>query len=123
MKTLVAIEVASNTDRHIATEVVMRYAGLVAILCRDPSHCTMKGVSDVLKELEDHADAVLRLEAEAEKHREAIRELLPKARAASSKNGPARLERIIKGVYVKDTISRWTKDVAIPRGKNAPAER
>lgn len=83
----------------------------------------MKGVSDVLKELEDHADAVLRLEAEAEKHREAIRELLPKARAASSKNGPARLERIIKGVYVKDTISRWTKDVAIPRGKNAPAER
>lgn len=79
----------------------------------------MRGVSDVLKELEEHADAVLRLEAEAEEHRKAIRELLPKARAA--KNGPAKLERVIKGVYVRDTISRWTKDVAVPRGKAARA--
>jgi hypothetical protein len=79
----------------------------------------MRGVSDVLKELEDHADAVLRLEAEAAEHRAAIRRLLRVARAESSKNGPARLERVIKGVYVRDSISRWTKDVAAPRGKKA----
>lgn len=81
----------------------------------------MRGVTDVLKELEGHADEVLRLEAEAEEHRAAIRDLLPKARAASVKNGPAKLERVIKGVYVRDTISRWTKDVAVPRGKKARA--
>lgn len=81
----------------------------------------MKGVTDVLRELEDHADAVLRLEAEANEHRAAIRELLPKARAENVKNGPARLERVIKGVYVRDSISRWTKDVAPPRGKKAQA--
>ena len=75
----------------------------------------------MLKELEDHAVEVVRLEAEAEAHRKAIRELLPKARAASAKNGPAKLERVIKGVYVRDTISRWTKDVAVPRGKKAIA--
>lgn len=73
----------------------------------------------LLKELAEHADAVLRLEAEAAEHRAAIRELLPKARAASSKNGPARLERVIKSVYVRDTISRWTQHVAPPRGKKA----
>lgn len=77
----------------------------------------------MLKELEEHADAVLRLEAEAEDHRKAIRELLVKARAESAKNGPAKLERVIKGVYVRDTISRWTKDVAVPRGKKAAAAR
>jgi len=81
----------------------------------------MKGVSDVLKELEEHADAVLRLEAEAAGHRAEIRKLLRQARAESSKNGPARLERVIKGVYVRDSISRWTKDVAVPRGKKAQA--
>lgn len=75
----------------------------------------------MLKELEDHADAVLRLESEAEGHRKAIRELLPKARAADVKNGPAKLERVIKGVYVRDSISRWTKDVAPPRTKKAKA--
>jgi hypothetical protein len=79
----------------------------------------MRGVSDVLKELEDHADAVIRLEAEAAEHRKAIRQLLRVARAESAKNGPARLERVIKGVYVRDSISRWTKDVAVPRGKKA----
>ena len=81
----------------------------------------MKGVSDVLKELADHADEVIRLEAEAEEHRKVIRGLLRKARAQSAKNGPARLERVIKGVYVRDTISRWTHDVAPPRGKKAEA--
>jgi hypothetical protein len=81
----------------------------------------MRDVEDVLKELEDHADAVVRLEAEAEQHRAAIRELLPKARAADVKNGPAKLERVIKGVYVRDSISRWTKDVAPPRTKKAKA--
>ena len=75
----------------------------------------------MLKELEEHADAVLRLEAEADGHRAEIRKLLLKARAADVKNGPARLERVIKGVYVRDTISRWTKDVAVPRGKKAQA--
>lgn len=88
---------------------------------RDPGHCTMRGVSDVLEELADHADAVLRLEAEAEEHRAEIRKLLVKARAESAKNGPAKLERVIKGVYVKDSISRWTKHVAQPRGKKAEA--
>ncbi len=73
----------------------------------------------MLKELAEHADEVLRLEAEAEKHRTAIRELLPKARAADVKNGPAKLERVIKAVYARDTISRWTADVAPPRGKKA----
>jgi hypothetical protein len=81
----------------------------------------MKDVGDVLKELEEHAEAVVRLEAEAEEHRKAIRELLPLARAASAKNGPAKLERVIKSVYVRDTISRWTKHVAVPRGKKAMA--
>jgi hypothetical protein len=47
--------------------------------------------------------------------------LLPKARAADVKNGPAKLERVIKGVYVRDSISRWTKDVAPPRTKKAKA--
>ena len=94
---------------------------LIAILNRDRCHCTMKGVSDVLKELEEHADAVLRLEAEAEEHRKEIRRLLVEARAESPKNGPARLERVIKGVYVKDSISRWTKHVAQPRGPKAIA--
>ena len=73
----------------------------------------------LLKELAEHADAVLRLEATAAEHRAAIRELLPQARAASSKNGPAMLERVIKGVYVRDTISRWTQGIAPPRGKKA----
>lgn len=72
----------------------------------------------MLKELAEHAEAVLKLEAEAAQHREAIRELLPQARAADpKKNGPARLERVIKGVYVKDTISRWTQEFAPARGK------
>lgn len=73
----------------------------------------------LLKELADHADEVIRLEAEAEEHRAAIRKLLPKARAADVKNGPAVLERVIKVVYTRDTISRWTADVAPPRGKKA----
>ena len=74
----------------------------------------------LLEELEAHADAVLAAEAVAQEHRQAIRELLPQARAR--KVGPARLERTIKSIYVKDTISRWTKDFAVPRGKAAPAE-
>jgi hypothetical protein len=89
----------------------------VMTLRHDFSRRTMRDVGDVLDELAEHADAVVRLEAEAEAHRKAIRELLPKARAA--KNGPAKLERVIKGVYVRDTISRWTKDVAPPRGRKA----
>lgn len=71
----------------------------------------------MLSELAAEADEVVRLEAEAEKHREKIRELLTKARKAG--HGPAKLERTIHSVYVKDTISRWTKDVAVPRGKAA----
>jgi hypothetical protein len=77
-----------------------------------------KAVDGMLEELARHADEVIRLEAEAQEHREAIRELLPKARAADPKrNGPARLERVIRSVYVKDTISRWTQGIAPPRGK------
>ena len=56
-------------------------------------------------------------EAEAETHRARIRELLTDARRAG--HGPAKLERTIHSVYVKDTISRWTKDVAVPRGQRA----
>lgn len=84
-------------------------------------HVRNEQVEDkLLKELADHADAVIRLEAEAADHRAAIRELLPQARAADpKKNGPARLERVIRGVYVKDTISRWTQEFAPPRGKKA----
>src|ERR1700722_8965627 len=74
---------------------------------------------DVLKELETHAAAVLKAEAVAEEHREAIRRLLPQARKAG--HGPAKLERTIKSVYVRDTISRWTKAQAQPRGKRATA--
>jgi len=77
-----------------------------------------QAVDGLLKELAEHADAVIRLEAQAAKHREAIRDLLPKARKADpKKNGPARLERVIRSVYVKDTISRWTQEYAPPRGK------
>ena len=82
----------------------------------------MRGVSNVLKELEDLADEVIRLESEAETRRAQIRTLLRKARAENVKNGPAKLERVIKGVYVRDSISRWTKDVAPPRTKKAKAE-
>lgn len=71
----------------------------------------------MLTELAAEADEVLRLEAEAEEHRARIRKLLPDARKRG--HGPALLERTIKSVYVKDTISRWTKDVAVPRGKRA----
>lgn len=73
----------------------------------------------VLIELAAEADEVLRLEAEAEEHRRRIRKLLPDARKKG--HGPALLERTIKSVYVKDTISRWTKDVAVPRGSHADA--
>ena len=95
----------------------------VAILHRNRDQAHNEGVGDVLKELEDHAVAVLRLEAEAEKHRAIIRELLPKARAENPrKNGPAKLERTIKSVYVAGTISRWTKDFAAPRGKRGRSQ-
>ena len=73
----------------------------------------------MLKDLEDHAEAVLRLEREANDHREAIRRLLPRARAQG--HGPAELERVIRQVYVRESISRWTKDVAVPRGKTKTA--
>lgn len=90
----------------------------VATLRRDPDWTHNEGVADVLKELEEHAKAVRRLEAQAEEHRAAIRDLLPKARAENPrKNGPAKLERTIKSVYVAGTISRWTKAYAPPRGK------
>lgn len=73
----------------------------------------------MLKELETHAAAVLKAEAVAEEHRAAIRALLPDAR--SQGYGPARLERTIKSVYVRDTISKWTKEQAVPRGKRPAA--
>jgi hypothetical protein len=76
-------------------------------------------VDDVLKELAEHAEIVLQARATEAEHLAAIRELLPKARAADKRNGPAKLERVIKAVYVRDTISRWTKDYAVPRGKKA----
>jgi hypothetical protein len=38
----------------------------------------MRRVSDVLKELEEHADAVVRLEAEANKHRAESHKLIEK---------------------------------------------
>lgn len=72
-------------------------------------------MANVLKDLADHAEAVLRLEREANVHREAIRRLLPRARAQG--HGPAELERVIRQVYVRESISRWTKGVAVPRGK------
>lgn len=64
----------------------------------------------LLKELEEHAAAAVRADATADRHRQAIRELLPQARAEGA--GPAELERAIKGIYVAGTISRWTKDFA-----------
>ena len=71
-----------------------------------------------MKTLLDQLDAlgksVRRHEAAAEKDRAAIRELLPPTRKKGV--GPADLERAIHGVYVAGTISRWTKDVAVPRG-------
>jgi hypothetical protein len=88
-------------------------------LHRDMGPTHNEGVDDVLKELAEHAEIVLQARATEEEHLAAIRELLPKARAANVKNGPGALERVIKGVYVRDTISRWTKDVAPPRGKKA----
>lgn len=65
------------------------------------------GSVNVLDQLSEHADAVLRLEREANEHRAAIRKLLPRARAQG--HGPAELERVIRQVYVRETISRWTK--------------
>jgi hypothetical protein len=92
----------------------------VATLHRDPGGHHNGGVEKdldtLLKELADHAAAVKRAEKTAEEHRTAIRELLPAARTAGA--GPAKLERTIGSVFVAGTISRWTKDVAKPRGKS-----
>ena len=74
----------------------------------------------LLKELAEHAAAAKRADATADKHRNAIRELLPQARKAGA--GPAELERAILGIYVAGTISRWTRTPGAPRGrKKAPA--
>ena len=114
---------------HAVAQVVVSIAFRIAVWYDERSHdlshdlasrrwSPQNGrVDKVLEELEAHAVAVVRHETEAEKHREAIRELLPTARASGY--GPARLERTIKSVYVRDTISRWTKSVAVPRGKHA----
>lgn len=74
----------------------------------------------LLKELEEHAAAAVRADRVAERHKEAIRELLPKARAAGA--GAAELERTIQSIYVAGTISRWTKDV-VPDDKPRPGRK
>jgi ElaB/YqjD/DUF883 family membrane-anchored ribosome-binding protein len=79
----------------------------------------VEDVENDLKELAALADDVLSHEAAAEEARAAIRARLPEVRAKGV--GPAKLERTIKSVYVRDTISRWTKSVAVPRGKRAAA--
>ena len=87
----------------------------IGILRRDVDLLTMGSVRDVLKELEAEASEAIRLEKEAGEHRLRVQKLLFAARKAG--HGPALLERTIHSLYVKDTISRWTKDVAVPRGK------
>jgi hypothetical protein len=77
------------------------------------------GSVNVLDQLSEHADAVLRLEREANEHRAAIRKLLPRARAQG--HGPAELERVIRQVYVRETISRWTKARVTSHSKRAAA--
>jgi len=97
-----------------------------AILHRDPDrHQNVRMGEDLealLAELEKHAAAVVRADRVAEEHRQAIRDLLPKARQGGA--GPAELERRIKGIYAAGTISRWTAMPGAPRGrKKKPAGR
>lgn len=91
---------------------------------RDTDRHHNEKVSDeldvLLKELAEHAAAAKRADATADKHRDAIRKLLPEARKAGA--GPAELERTILSIYVAGTISRWTRTPGAPRGrKKAPA--
>lgn len=69
----------------------------------------------LLEELGKHAAAAAKADALADKHRTAIRELLPEARKKGA--GPAELERTILGIYAAGTISRWTSAFApeVPR--------
>jgi hypothetical protein len=94
----------------------------ITTLNRDPDrHHNGEVDNDVNKDLERLAALaknVRKHEAAAEKDRTAIRELLPSVRAKGV--GPADLERAIQSVFVAGTISRWTKDVAVPRGKARP---
>jgi hypothetical protein len=91
----------------------------IVTLRRDRDRHHNEEVSDdldaLLKELGEHAAAARRADATADRHRKAIRELLPKARKAGA--GPAELERTILSIYVAGTISRWTKTPGAPPGK------
>ncbi len=80
-------------------------------------NCVTMGTveDDVLAELTREADAALALEAQAQAHRNRVRELLSQARDAGY--GPADLERAIRSMYVAKTISRWTADNAAPAKK------
>jgi hypothetical protein len=128
-KTLTAIRLVMQLARLVALKAAMCYrmshrgTGRELEQRHAPRHNgrvrNEQAVDNLLEELAGHADAVIRLEAEAARHREAIRELLPKARAANPRYGPAMLERVIRSVYVKDTISRWTQGIAPPRGRKA----
>ena len=76
----------------------------------------------LLAELKGHAAAAIRADKVAAEHKDAIRELLPKARHAGA--GPAELERTIQSIYAAGTISRWTAEPGAPRGrKKKPAGR
>jgi hypothetical protein len=115
--TLVVVGIVMQVAVNIAFRVVVWYHEPHRDVASRPDSPQNGRVDKVLRELEAHADAVVRAEAEAMEHRQAIRKLLPKARAAG--HGPAKLERTIHAVYVRDTISRWTQAEAVPRGKAA----
>jgi len=92
-------------------------------LCRDwqcvDNECVGDDLDTVLEQLGLLADEAIAADEIADARREAIRKLLPDARKLGA--GPAELERVIKGIYVSGTISRWTKDVAGPGGTRKAA--
>jgi hypothetical protein len=125
MATLVAIKIATQVPIVIVTGVATRYADPVATLNRVPEQPHNGGVDDDVKVLTDKLAALGKsarrhLDA-AERDMAAIRELLPDARKADI--GPADIERLIERVYVQGTISRWTRDVAPPRGSGKGKDR
>jgi hypothetical protein len=69
----------------------------------------MRGVDDLdqlLAELAADAAVVIEHEPIAQAARDRIRANLPKARRRGV--GPTELERLIQGIFVERTISRWT---------------
>lgn len=92
---------------------------------RDPNRPHNEGVDEKvtqeLAEIEAIALRIVRRKAANEADEKLIRERLPDLRKRSGL-GPAKLERVIHGVFVAGTISRWTAEAAGTKKTPAAAE-